>query len=182
MPFLSRLISLGKPPVDGGGSGALQLTLYEATLADCDNTTDKTTVLSASVPAADWTDGKIVQVRLTGTSKQNSGGNRNLQEFVSVGGVEVALDSQTAITASATVCYRTWTLDLLREGTDIRILPTATLWANIASASFTNGALEGTISGATLTGDIEITMSLQFGFASTEMYFHPLSGQVILNP
>lgn len=156
--------------------------IYPVTLLDCDNTTTATAVLTTSIPAVDWADGKMVHLLVTSETKQNTGVTRQVKSLVSVGGVEITTAAFANVNTSANVPYRTWGIFLSRDGsTTVRataIGPTA--WTAFASSFVSASGLS--LESITFTGSLTVTMSVELNFASTEFYFKPISGQAILYP
>lgn len=56
----------------GGGGGSSDITYYTATLADAENTTSKTNLISCTVPANTWADGDRLVIHLSGDITTNS--------------------------------------------------------------------------------------------------------------
>lgn len=63
--------SSGTLAIEGGGGGGGDVTYYTATLSDCENTTTKTNLISATIPANTWADGDQVTLKIAGDLTTN---------------------------------------------------------------------------------------------------------------
>ena len=102
-------------PIANGGTGAttkgvaLQNLLRDnITIADCDNTTTETAVMTLVIPADTWADGEEVTASIICKHKQGAGSNRTLTLKIKLNGSSETLLSTSSITSSAQegkACY-----------------------------------------------------------------------------
>lgn len=186
-------------PIANGGTGAAtkggavaNLLRENITIADCDNTTTETAVMTLVIPANTWLDGEDVTASIISKHKQGAGSNRTLTLKIKVNGSSETLLSTSAITSSAQEGNSRRTFNFTRIGSEI--------WSHFNNASGGVGqfgstttaatAAVGTISyaasgsagrfwtGIDFTQDVTILYTVQWGAAANAAtYWRTISGR-----
>ncbi len=186
-------------PIANGGTNATtkggavaNLLRDNITIANCDNTTTETAVMTLVIPANTWLDGEDVTASIISKHKQGAGSNRTLTLKVKVNGSSETLLSTSAITSSAQEGNSRRTFNFTRIGSEI--------WAHFTTSAGTLGqfgstttagtAAVGTISyaasgsvgrfwtGIDFTQDVTILYTVQWGAAANAAtYWRTIHGR-----
>jgi len=184
----TNAFSCGTDQTGGGGGDGTQVftEAYSVTLADVDNSSASTTVLSATIGANDINDGDVIDIRVTGLAKSNTGGAPRVWIDVAYGG-----------TASTTiVADRIWSNDtpeyslmygvrIMRVGSDLWVMDLNTttdadmhLDGGIEQNVQAKGSNIVKIVNPGFTTEKILALEYKFDTANANLYFKPQSGLV----
>jgi len=176
-------------PITNGGTGAttkggaVQNLLTESvSIANCANTTNEVTVISATVAANTWADMEEVVLQVACTHRQFSGVSRNLTTKAKVGANSFTMLSSGAVASSTTIGYSTRTYKFLRVGTEVWFtaanaqagLGTGTTAGGAAgiSADQFGGSNATRYTGVDFTTSLTLAITVQWSAADANVYFN----------
>lgn len=172
------------------GGAVANLLRDNITIADCDNTTTETAVMTLVIPANTWADGEDVTASIISKHKQGAGSNRNLTLKIKVNGSSETLLSTSAITSSATEGNSRRTFNFTRIGDEIwshfNDINTAqfgsTTTAGTAAVGTRSYAASGSVgrfwTGIDFTQDVTILYTVQWGAAANAAtYWRTIHGR-----
>ena len=187
-------------PIANGGTNATtkggavaNLLRDNITIANCDNTTTETAVMTLVIPANTWLDGEDVTASIISKHKQGAGSNRTLTLKIKVNGSSETLLGASSISSSATEGNSRRTFNFTRIGTEIWAFFNASS-ANVGQfCSTTNVGIAaiGTVSfypagtstgriwtGIDFTQDVTILYTVQWGAAANAAtYWRTIHGR-----
>lgn len=184
-------------PIANGGTnattkgGAVANLLREnITIADCDNTTTETAVMTLVIPANTWADGEEVTASIISKHKQGAGSNRTLTLKIKLNGSSETLLSASSITSSAQEGNSRRTFTFTRIGSEVWILLNAINHGQYGGTTTPGTAAVGTISystsstvgkiwtGVDFTADVTILYTVQWGAAANAAtYWRTIHGR-----
>lgn len=171
----------------GGGGASDRLTV---TLADCENTTDETVIVSATVPADTWTDGDIYRLTAVLQTRNDGQSNECAVKVRGGGGVVtvtsgIYMDDQSGGPFTFSAAF-----DLVRVGADIIVTYAGGLYMDYGNngspiqgfEEMQNGEfpdlIYGTIVGATFDSDQDIELRFKFETAGANAYVNAVGGSI----
>lgn len=184
-------------PVANGGTGAttkgaaLQNLLRDnITIANCDNTTTETAVMTLVIPANTWADGEEVTASIICKHKQSAGSNRTLTLKIKLNGSSETLLSASSITSSAQEGNSRRTFTFTRIGSEVWAHFNAINHGQYGSTTTPSTAAVGTISyassgtvgkiwtGVNFAADVTILYTVQWGAAANAAtYWRTIHGR-----
>ncbi len=184
-------------PIANGGTGAATkgdalnaLLRDNITIADCDNTTTETAVMTLVIPANTWADGEEVTASIICKHKQGAGSNRNLTLKIKVNSSSQTLLSSSAISSSAQEGNSRRTFTFTRIGSEIWAHFNAINHGQYGSTTTPSTAAVGTISyassgtvgkiwtGVNFAADVTIEYTVQWGAAANAAtYWRTIHGR-----
>lgn len=173
------------------------LTVYSPSLANCENTTNETSLISFTIPGGTWIDGKTLQIIVVNKEKQNSGAAVNMQNWFLINDVKYWGGNSQSVANGTTEYIVLRAIFATRIGNDLLISPNSTFPngnAMHASGTTTNVVYDdksqtgtanyiftsGGASAVNFNNDITIKINRKYASANSLIYCRPQSAQVLL--
>lgn len=156
-------------------------TVLTTVVADCSNTDTETAVITVTVPAATWADGKGIGINGYFETKQNSGGAKNLTLKAKVNSGSVTLASAVSVSDNATTGKSFRGITLVRVGADVVMVPGSSTGGDFmpnttvltAAAGFaTNNFSANIFTSVDFTAAITITLTATWATADATAFFN----------